>query len=262
MESTTGKSTSVAKAFELIDVIAQSGTDGVGLRELASRMRVAVSTAHRYATTLLELGVVVRDGAGVYRLGVRLVQLASQYLHEDLFRQIAHPYLMELAEISGETAHLGVRLGDRVVYVDKVESEQSVRLVSRIGKQVPPLHCTAMGKALLSLMPRSEQEALLTGDLVRPTEKTHVGDALYAELELVRMQGYALDDEENELGVRCIGVPIVNATGEAVGAFSVSAPATRISADDWREFSPTALRIAREIGRSLGRTGSARTAAV
>lgn len=261
MEITTGKSTSVAKAFDLIDVIAQSGTDGVGLRELAAHMHVALSTAHRYATTLLELGVVVRDGAGTYRLGVRLVQLASQYLHEDLFRQIAHPFLVELAETSGETAHLGVRLGDRIVYVDKVESEQSVRLVSRIGKQVP-LHCTAMGKALLSLMSRSEQEALLVGDLVRPTDKTHVGEDLYAELERVRIQGYALDDEENELGVRCIGVPIVNATGEAVGAFSVSAPATRISADDWREFSPTALRVAREIGRSLGRTGSTRAVAV
>ncbi|WP_370615192.1 IclR family transcriptional regulator [Mumia sp. Pv 4-285] len=255
--TTTRKSSSVAKAFELIQVIADGGPDGVGLQDLAARAQVAVSTAHRYVTSLLDLGVVERDGAGVYRLGVGLVRLAGQYLEEDVLLRVAHPYLVELAGVSGETAHLGVPIGDHIVYVDKVESDQSVRLVSRIGSEVP-LHCTSMGKALLSLMPPDERAARLAGDLARPTPKTLFGDSLAAELERVREQGYALDDEENELGVRCIGLPIVNASGEPVAAFSVSAPASRFTADACHDLAPTALRIAHEIGAALGYAGATR----
>ena len=208
------KSHSVAKAFELINVIADAGPEGIGLQDLAVRAGVVASTAHRYVTSLIELGVLERGTAGTYRLGIGLVALAGRYLEEDVLRKTAHPYLVKLAEISGETAHLGVPVGDRLVYIDKVESAKSVRLVSRIGSQ-GAMHCTSMGKALLSLASYDDRLKLLEVPLERPTSKTLVGADLLAELGRVREQGFALDDEENEEGVRCIGVPLVNAAGKA-----------------------------------------------
>ncbi|KHL19299.1 DNA-binding IclR family transcriptional regulator [Mumia flava] len=251
------KSSSVAKAFELMQLIADAGADGVGLQPLAARAGVAVSTVHRYTASLLELGMIERNANGCFRLGVGLVTLAGRYLEDDLLRTVAHPFLVELAEVSGETAHLGVPIGNRLVYVDKVESAKSVRLVSRIGSQVP-MHCTSMGKALMALMPPEQRDALLAGDLDRPTERTRVGADLLAELDRVRAQGFALDDEENEDGVRCIGLAVVNAAGDPVGAFSVSAPAGRFSVEDCHRLAPKAMAIAARITDRIGYTGGPR----
>jgi DNA-binding IclR family transcriptional regulator len=245
----------VAKAFELIGVVADAGTAGIRLQPLAAECAFAVSTAHRYVTSLLDLGVIERTTSGSYRLGITLVALAGQYLEEDVLRRVAHPYLVELASISGETAHLGVRVGDRLVYVDKVESAKSVRLVSRIGSQVP-MHCTSMGKAILSLTSEEDRARVLDGELTRPTPKTRVGAELTAELGVVLAQGYALDDEENEEGVRCIGLPLLNAAGEPIAAFSISAPANRFSVEDCTQLAPAAIKMAAEISRRLGYAGS------
>ncbi|GAA1273427.1 transcriptional regulator [Planotetraspora silvatica] len=244
------KSSSVDKAFELINAVSEAGQAGVSLGELAGQAGIAVSTAHRYVTSLLELGVLDRDAAGSYHLGVTLITLAGQYLEEDGLRAAARPYLVELVELSGETVHLGVPVGNQIVYVDKVESAKSVRLVSRIGSR-SPLHCTAMGKAVLSLDDRRAEE-ILVGPLDRRTPKTLTGDALLAELRVVRDRGYAIDDEENEEGVRCVGLPIMNASGQPVGAFSVSAPANRFSLDDCHRLAPTALAMAADISRRIG----------
>lgn len=255
--STQRSSSSVAKAFEIISVVAEAGSGGIGLQPLAASVGVAVSTAHRYVTSLLEVGVIDRTTVGTYRLGVTLVMFAGQYLDEDVLRRVAHSYLVEIAEISGETAHLGVRVGDRVVYLDKVESAKSVRLVSRIGSSVP-MHCTSMGKSILSHESDSERQRVLRGDFSRPTPRSRIGPELLAELDLIRSQGFAIDDEENEIGVRCIGIPILNAAGEPFAAFSVSAPANRFSVEECHELAPVALRMGAEISRQLGYAGSAR----
>ncbi|MCW2882363.1 MAG: Transcriptional regulator, IclR family [Sphaerisporangium sp.] len=245
------KSSSVDKAFELIQTVSDTGRAGITLGQLADRAGVAVSTAHRYVTSLLELGVLDRDAAGSYHLGVTLVALAGQYLEEDGLRAAARPYLAELVELSGETVHLGIHVGDQIVYIDKVESAKSVRLVSRIGSGVP-LHCTAMGKAVLALLDARRGEELLAGPLDRRTARTLTGSALLAELDVVRDQGFAIDDEENEEGVRCVGLPIMNASGQPVAAFSVSAPANRFSIDDCHRLAPSALAMAAEISRRIG----------
>ncbi|MFC4592053.1 IclR family transcriptional regulator [Sphaerisporangium corydalis] len=245
------KSSSVDKAFELIRAVSETGRTGVTLGELARQAGVAVSTAHRYVTSLLELGVLDRDAAGSYHLGVTLVALAGQYLEEDGLRAAARPYLVELVELSGETVHLGVPVGDQIVYIDKVESAKSVRLVSRIGSRIP-LHCSAMGKAVLALLDGRYTEEVLAGPLDRRTPRTLTGSALAAELAVIRGQGFAIDDEENEDGVRCVGLPIMNASGQPVAAFSVSAPANRFSIDDCHRLAPSALAMAEEISRRIG----------
>ncbi|WP_063819235.1 IclR family transcriptional regulator [Herbidospora cretacea] len=245
------KSASVDKAFELVHAVSDAGRDGITLGALASRAGIAVSTAHRYVTSLLELGVLDRDPAGSYRLGVTLIMLAGQYLDEDGLRAAARPYLSELVEVSGETVHLGVLVGEQIVYVDKVESAKSIRLVSHIGKRAP-LHCTAMGKAMLALLKPSRRDEILAGPLEVRTPRTLTGNALLAELGVVRDQGFAIDDEENEEGVRCVGLAIKNASGEPVGAFSVSAPAARFSRDDCHRLAPKARAMADDISKRIG----------
>ncbi|MFG1879062.1 IclR family transcriptional regulator [Sphaerisporangium sp. NPDC049003] len=245
------KSSSVDKAFELIQAVSETGRAGITLGELARHAGVAVSTAHRYVTSLLELGVLDRDAAGSYHLGVTLVTLAGQYLEEDGLRAAARPYLVALVELSGETVHLGILAGNRIVYIDKVESAKSVRLVSRIGSRVP-LHCTAMGKAVLAPLDERRRAEIVAGRLDRRTPRTLTGAALLAELDVVRERGFAIDDEENEEGVRCVGLPIMNASGQPVAAFSVSAPANRFSVEDCHRLAPAALAMAAEISRRIG----------
>ena len=184
----SGTSTSVERAFELLDHIAAAGPNGLTLAELAAEVPTAKSTTHRYVTTLLELGVVRRDAAGRLLLGLRLVELAGALLDGDNLRLAAEPVLHELVARTGETVHLGVPSADgHVVYIAKVESPQSVRLVSRIGARIP-MHCSAMGKALLALMDGPQLQAAL-GAPARGAHDAHadVGwTALLAELEKVR----------------------------------------------------------------------------
>lgn len=245
------KSSSVDKAFELIGAVSEAGRAGLTLGELAAEAGIAVSTTHRYTTSLLELGVFERDRAGAFHLGVTLIALAGQYLEEDGLRAAARPYLVDLVELSGETVHLGIPVGNQIVYVDKVESAKSVRLVSRIGSRVA-MHSTSMGKAVLAVLDERRRAEILAGPLPARTGRTLTGAALLAELDLVRNRGFAIDDEENEEGVRCFGLPIMSATGQPVGAFSVSAPAHRFSIDDCHRLAPAALAMAVNIGRRIG----------
>jgi DNA-binding IclR family transcriptional regulator len=256
--NSSGTSTSVERAFELLDRIAAAGPDGLTLAELAAGVPTAKSTTHRYVTTLLELGVVRRDSAGRLMLGLRLVELAGALLDGDNLRSVAEPVLHDLVARTGETVHLGVPSDGHVVYIAKVESPQSVRLVSRIGARIP-MHCSAMGKALLAQL----DEAALRVALERPREVRTMhtltsADALLAELVKVRSEGVAIDDEENELGVRCIGTVLHGNGTTPVGAISVSAPAARMTHERCREVAPAVLAAAEEIARRLGRRPTVR----
>jgi DNA-binding IclR family transcriptional regulator len=244
------QSSSVDKAFELIGIIAASGSDGLLLTEVARAAHMAVSTCHRYVVSLLELAVLSRDAAGYLRLGIGLVALAGRYLEEDSLRTTAHPYLVELSQISGETVHLGTLATDRVIYVDKIESEKSIRLVSRIGSSVP-LHCTSMGKAILASLAPDQQEHIIANASDRRTSHTLLGDELRAELETIRESQWAIDDQENEEGVRCMGAAIISTSGSPIGALSISAPASRFSRKDCERLAPQLITAARDIGRRI-----------
>jgi DNA-binding IclR family transcriptional regulator len=252
----TDTSTSVERAFELLERVAAAGSAGLTLAQLAADVPTAKSTTHRYVVTLLELGALRRDPTGRLHLGLKLVELAGALLDGDNLRSAAEPVLHDLMERTGETVHLGVPADGYVVYVAKVESAQSVRLVSRIGARVA-LHCSAMGKALMARLDEHALQAAL--ERPRPVQTMHTitsTDALLAELGKVRAAGVAIDDEENELGVRCIGTAIVGGRGESIGAISVSAPATRMPHERCAEIAPVVIAAADEIARRLGRPNS------
>jgi DNA-binding IclR family transcriptional regulator len=250
----SNRSTSVERAFDLLDLVAAAGPEGLTLAQLATGVATAKSTVHRYVATLLELGVLKRDGVGRIQLGLKLVELAGSLLDGDNVRTAAEPLLHELVARTGETVHLGVPADGQVVYIAKVESPQSVRLVSRIGARIP-FYCSAMGKALLARL----DGPALDAELQRPREvrtlHTIIGrQALERELEKVRAGGVAIDDQENELGVRCIGAAIVDGHGRGIAAISVSAPEARMPLERCAELAPAVRAAADEIGRRIGRS--------
>lgn len=259
-------SSSVVRAFALLDLVAAAEPRGVTLAELAEQVVMAKSSVLRYLATLEELEAVRRDGARRFRLGLKMVELAGGLLENDDLRSVAEPLLHDLAEVSGETVHLGVASGSEIVYIAKVESSHSVRLVSRIGARTPT-HCSAMGKAYLAALDESVRAPLIESLPARTPHTITSREELEGELERIRAAGYSIDDEENELGVRCVGAAVLSASGSPLGAVSVSGPAARL--DHGRAASlgsaaiDTAERIARQLGhRAAGREDGSREAAI
>lgn len=167
-------------------------------------------------------------------------------------RQEARPILEALSREAGETVHLCILEEDEVVYIDKVETTESVRMHSRIGRRAP-VYCTAVGKAMLAHLPAEEQERILKATVFqRRTENTLASaDALRVELAEIRRDGCSFDREENEAGVRCVAAPIFDYTGRAVAAVSITGPTTRMTPERARELAPAVKSAAGEISKRL-----------
>jgi IclR family acetate operon transcriptional repressor len=216
---------SVARAFALLEALAESGGEAA-LASLASQTGLAVPTAHRLLGTLHQLGYVRQLEDRRYALGAGLIGLGRQAVPQ--VADAAMPLLTGLEEAFHETANLAVLDGDLVLYAGQVASRQRMRMFTEVGRRVLP-HSTGVGKAMLSTMPEPQVRALIerTG-LPRFTPQTLVdADAFIADLRRSRARGFAADDSEQEVGVRCIAVS-VPAMGQPT-ALSVSGPAARIT---------------------------------
>lgn len=243
---------SLERALRIIEILAHSEKP-LGVTELGKLIGVHKSTAYRLIYTLRQFGYVDQDEeTEKYYLGLKPLELSS-IINERLdIKKLVRPYLEELSDKTGETIHLAVREEDDVVYIDKIESKHTVRMYSRIGARAP-LYCTALGKCLLAFGPESVIERWISKEsLPRKTENTiKTGKKLARELEEVRLKGYALDREEFEPGVRCVGIPILNKSGKAIAAVSVSIPAFRATEEKINEIIPLLLRIKSEISEKL-----------
>ena len=173
-------------------------------------------------------------------------------------RAEARPYLQRLTDLSGETSNLMVLHQDEVMYIDQVQSPRLVRMFAEIGRRVP-LHSTGGGKAILASMPAPERCGLLAArPLVAVTPHTiNSIDRLEHALEEVRSKGYAVDDEEQEEGVRCVAGPVRDHGGKVVGALSLSGPTTRMTRERIEELGRLVARTCVEFSRSLGYEGNA-----
>lgn len=244
-------STTVAKAFAILDILA-SDEDGASLKEVSNHLGTSKSTAHRYLTTLEKLSVVERDEKAHFRLGLKLIELAGAFLSEHDLRNVSEPFLNELVARTQETVHLAVPSVNEVVYIAKVDSPHSIRMFSRIGARMP-MYCTSLGKAILAYYPSDRVEEIIREGMPARTPYTITSpQALHLELERVRTQGFATDDQENEMGVRCIGAPIFDHTNKVIGAISVSGPADRVSKERCLELGPLVREVALEVSRRMG----------
>ncbi len=225
----------------------------IGLEELSREIQLAKPTVYRFLLTLQELGYARRAENDRWAITLKMFNVGSRALdHLDL-HAAARPVAEELSDELGETVHMGVLDGDSAVYVLKIESKYQIRMYSRVGRRMP-LYCTAIGKTLLAYMSDVEREAALTGVKLTAFTKNTITSraALNAEFAQIRKQGYALDDEEREEGLHCIGAPIFDFTGAVVATLSVSWPGFRYGrgeeADKIDKVKAAAARISSILG--------------
>jgi IclR family transcriptional regulator, KDG regulon repressor len=252
-----GSSSTVVRAVSLLEALAAAPPEGLGVSELSREIGANRSTVYRIIAALRPLGY-VREGSqpGTVRLGFRVVELGEKVLGGLDVRTAAAPHLRELATSTGETCHLGVLDGVDVVYADKAESEQSIRLFSVPGKRMP-IYCTAMGKALLAAMDADSLAWTLDRVEIKQRTKRTVADrpALERDLERIRKRGWSTDLEENEIGTRCVGVAILNRDDEPIAAISASGPAGRMTREALAIHATEVKATVELIERKLGRVG-------
>lgn len=244
---------SVLRALSLLEALGDSRGD-VGLADLSKRVNLHVSTAHRLLATLVAQGYARQNpDTGRYALGANALHLAESYLGQMDLRLVVRPFLERLSQETGETANLVILEGREALYLDKVESPQSLRIFSRIGRRAP-LHCTAVGKVLLAGRSKAEVTSLLgRGPLERLTRNTiTLVSQFRRELEKVQGEEFALDREECEDGACCIAVPVRSVTGETIAAVGISGPSVRMHIRRIQELVPTVVRIGRQISERLG----------
>ena len=243
---------SLDRAVSVLDELGESDTP-LSLAEICQRMNLHKSTAHRSLMVLERCALIERTQENRFRLGLRLYELGNRAVEQFDLRVRVHPFFRRLSMQVGETVHLSVLQKTSVVYLDKVEPNRRVCMSSKIGTS-NPVYCTSMGKAMLAFQPAETIEQIVAKiRFVRHTPKTLcTREALLKALEKVRRRGYAIDDEEIELGVRCVGAPIFDENHRAIAAVSVSGPASRIPVQNVPTIADHLLHCCAEISASLG----------
>ena len=247
----------IERVSSILDILAQNA-QGISIRELSSTIRLPKGTTHRLLSSLSYFGYVRQEPkTRNYFLGLKFVELGQTLLSQLDLRKEAEPFLRDLAERTNETIHLVILDRNEIVYIDKVETDQNpsgLKMASRIGLR-NPAHSSAVGKIILASFSEEELQSFFREKaLVKRTQNTITDPILLREhLKIVRKQGYAVDDEENEKGIRCVGAPIYNEIGKTVAAMSITAPAFRVTKKSIqetlkKEVMETAFRISERLG--------------
>lgn len=240
---------SAQKLIDILEIIAEAKSSKT-VNDVVDICGMSRPNAYRYLMTLQNNGYVLQNDDGSYHLGPKLLYLAKQYLNQFNWLQAAQDIMKELSQTSNETVHMGILDETEIVYMARVDSPQSIRMFSEIGSR-NPVHCTAMGKALLAFMDNNLRESILSQIDLEPKTKNTITDVneLRNELEIIKKNGYAIDDIENEDGVRCIGTVINNAYGQAVCALSISGPAFRLNLENLKDLSVPLMDAAKRISQ-------------
>ncbi len=231
METLTRQSSGVRVLHKMLDILEtiKSAQSGLRLADLARALELPKATVYRILTTLEARGYLDRGADGSYRVARKLFDLQRPVPVEQVLNQAAPPFMERLAASCKETVNLGILDAGEVVVISTVESPQAVRMTSKVGNR-RHLHATALGKVLLAGMPDKEIPRLIRlKGLPRLTPNTLVTrSALVAEIAQVRQQGYAIDNQENEMEGRCIGAPVRGPDGRVLAALSISGPVFRM----------------------------------
>lgn len=241
------------KGLKLLEELAQSA-EGMSAVELAESICVHKTSVYRYLNTLLQAGYIQTNGDGRYRLGNKILEIGSQLLRRMPLRETAHPFLVKLSAETQKTVHLCVLDEAEVVYLDKVESQRSLPMMSRIGSRAPA-YCTGVGKALLSSLPTNQVVDLLRKSPPTKRTSTTITDPieLLAELRLTKERGYAIDNGEHEDGIKCFTASINEYGGATVGAISITGLKREFDNPAEAEKMIAAVtRTATEVSRALG----------
>jgi len=242
----------LGKALDLLELITDAGD--LGLADLSARSGASKASSFRILTTLHRRGYVSKDPVTRhYTPGPRLIALSFANVSKLQLVPRARPVLEELRDELGETVNLGILADRDVLYLEIAESARSLRMSSEVGAR-DRLHSTSLGKAILAALPPAEARALLGTYERRPATRRTITDieALMAELRATHERGYSIDDEENEVGARCVGVAITDVAGRPQAAVSVSGPAARVFDSTIDAMGARLVDVAEEIATLMG----------
>jgi IclR family transcriptional regulator, KDG regulon repressor len=243
---------SVATAIRLLKAFSEDEVD-IGISDLARRLGIAKSTAHRLAVTLVSEGLLEQDrGSGKYRLGVALFRLGALVRQRMEVSHEARPFLYDLRETINESVHLAILDGTQIMYVYHLESTHAIRMRSDLGVR-KPAYCTAEGQAILAFAPPELVEQVIATGLTARTPKTiTTADKFQKALTVVRQRGCAVEDEESELGMVCVAAPIRDDAGAVVAAVGIAGPVTRLSKRSVATIMPHVIATADQVSARLG----------
>ncbi|MED4600989.1 IclR family transcriptional regulator [Paenibacillus validus] len=242
----------VERALILLELVSEKG-EGVALAELVKEVDLPKTTIYRLLETLKNRNYVQFDpDTEKYSIGLKTLEIGVLGLHKMQIVEVASRHLRELSEITGETSFLATYNSGETVYLYKIEGSKSISIRAELGMR-RPVHCTAVGKAILSTYSREEVDRIIQEKgMTQYTPNTIVDlEQFHEELRNIRIAGYAMDREEIEVGLTCYAVPIYNYTGRSVGTISLGGPASRMIENKnelTRELMEAGLRISQRLG--------------
>lgn len=244
------------RALSILETLAES-KHGLTLLELRERLNLPKSSVHSLLVALERRGYLHRrEGTGRYLFGLKLFSLANMAISGLELREVARPCLRELMRATRLTVHMGILEGGDAVVVEKLEPPGIVRLATWIGKRMD-VHCTGLGKALIAYLPEEDLERTITArSLPRHNENTVCGARRLREnLARTRQRGYAVDDEEDEIGLRCIGAPVFGGSGDVLAGISIAGTTAQITTENEAKLAAAVVRAAESVSRQLGYVG-------
>ncbi|MGH9626775.1 MAG: IclR family transcriptional regulator [Bryobacteraceae bacterium] len=258
----TPTASAVSRAVQILECLDGSRRP-LNMSEISRKLKIPKSSAHVILLTLERLGYVERNAGGIhYSLGLKTQLLGSGLMKTLVLSDVAQPHMCRLAEMLGLTAHLAVADTGQGVFIQKVDAPGTPKLDTYVGRRID-FHCTAVGKVILAFGPEALREHVLSKNVyVRHTANT-IGnpDVLSREVKRTRRLGYSLDDEEEELNVRCVAVPVFDDAGRFVAALSVSGTVRQISPEALPDLVLSLRRTAAEIGRQKAEPDAVSTSA-
>lgn len=247
---------SIVKAAAIIEVLSAS-EDSLALSDIVKELNIAKSTLHGLISTLVDVGYITQDSdTGQYRLGIKLFEIGNTVPRRWDERTIAYPYMQKLAEQTGETIHLAVLDNFEVLYINKLESSKSIRIVTGLGVRMPA-HCTGVGKVLLSgLNPYELNKFYRRRKLEKYTDTTVTDfEELKIQLEKIKAAGFAVDNQEYMEGLKCVAAPIYDHKGNITSTMSIAGPLSRMRDNDFEVKKNYLMAACKQISEKLGYEG-------
>jgi DNA-binding IclR family transcriptional regulator len=242
---------SFAKGMKVLELL--SDNEALTVTQVAKLMNINRASSHRFLSTLKELGYANKDDSARYFLTSKLIELGMKVLDRFEIRKIARPFLQELSAKFNETINLGYFNGKEILTIDKIDSTEILRMDAGIGGG-EPAYCTSLGKAILAFLPDKQLDEYLQAIELTPfTPNTVVSkDKLTQELMQIKENGYSIDDEELSVGLRCVGAPLFNHSGQALYAMSISGPSIRMGSKRIEEMQRQLKKICQNLSGTMG----------
>jgi DNA-binding IclR family transcriptional regulator len=244
---------SLANGIKTLELLAEK--EKLSVSEVAKYQGFNRAGSHRLLATLKDLGYVEQNESNKYQLTSKLFELGFKYANRFEIRKVAHPYMEELSRTFKETVNLGLFDANEILHLDKINSPEILRIDSPLGSRAPA-YCTALGKAILSILPPNELNAYISKVKLRRHGPNTITSKkqLRMELEKTLKTGVAIDNEEFATGLCCIASPVLNHTARAPYAISLSAPAIRFTSKRIDKIQPVIKTICRRLSEKLGNT--------